>query len=80
MAPHPPGRRWVVRAREGEALIEIRDRGVLDEVVIESWFHLEKMDDTTYWMRIHDTRVMVYLQAEGPPHVTIEPGFHDETR
>lgn len=67
---------WVVRVRDGETKTEIRARGVLDEVAIHPWLHLEQMDDTTYWIRIHDTRVMIHLQPDGPPHVTIEPGFH----
>lgn len=40
-----PGAQWRILARDGTRSFEASDQGVLDELVIDDWFHLEQMDD-----------------------------------
>lgn len=40
---------------------------VLDEVVIDSWFHLEQMGDRDWWMNIGGVVVNVSLRKDGTP-------------
>lgn len=36
-----------------------------DEVVVDDWFHIEKMDDRHWWMRIGDLNVNVHVRSDG---------------
>lgn len=51
----------VVHSRRGVAMIEtadepdvgtIEEAADFDELVVDSWFHIERMDTRTWWMRI----------------------------
>lgn len=43
-----------------------------DELVIDHWFHLEMMNENSYWMRIGDYRVGVKFDKTEEPEVYIE--------
>jgi len=70
-----PGARWRVLAHAGTERIELEDRGVFDELVVDDWLHLEAMDVNVWWMRVGDARVMVTITPDGPV-VDVERGFH----
>ena len=51
--------------------VQMCDDGSLDEIVIGSgdcvWFHVERMDDTCYWMRIGGMEFHVNFDKDGKP-------------
>lgn len=52
---------WRINVKRDTRNEQISDGGELDEVVIGSWFHLEKMDDNRWWMRIGKDGVEVNI-------------------
>lgn len=61
-------RNGVIRTRDGA---DSDDAADFDELVVDSWFHLERMDTHTWWMRIDgrdpegDLVVWVTVDREG---------------
>jgi hypothetical protein len=49
-----------------------------DELVIDDWFHLERMDDDTWWMRVGDKRIWVRLDESDNANVSIENDVYPE--
>src|SRR5262245_18776439 len=47
-----------------------------DELVIDDWFHLERMDDDAWWMRVGDKWIWVSLDDNGRPSVSIEHDYY----
>lgn len=77
-----PGEDWVVRTRHGEAgePREWRHGGVLDEVAIDHWLHMEQMDDRRWWFRIGDVWVMANIDEAGRVTVDVERGSYGPVR
>ena len=73
-----PGSSWRVLAHRGSEAIELENQGVLDEVVIDQWFHLEQMDTRRWWMRLGDARISINIDEDGKAHVDIERGSYEE--
>ena len=78
-----PGRRWRVLAwvEKGAERIELRDRGIFDELVVDDWLHVEQMADNEWWMQIgrqgkHLT-VWVTILDDGTPLVTLTEDLSD---
>jgi hypothetical protein len=42
-----------------ERPVELENQGVIDELVIDDWLHLEQMSERQWWLRIGDARVFV---------------------
>jgi len=65
-----PGMVWRIQAltRSGEP-VALANAGVFDELVIDDWFHLEQMDDRTWWFAVgtgDDTRhYFVHIERDG---------------
>ncbi len=72
-----PGSRWRTLARDGERMIEAANEGVFDELIIDHWFHLEQMDDQTWWMRVGDARVDIKVRADGSAEISVEREVYD---
>jgi hypothetical protein len=70
--PSRPGANWRIAAKDGTNEIELQDRGIFDELVIDDGFHLEQMDDPSRWVRIGDAHVHVVVRGPGDVTVTIE--------
>jgi hypothetical protein len=51
-----PGARWRILAHDGADAVQLENRGILDEVVVDDWMHLEQMDERRWWMRVGDAR------------------------
>ena len=72
------GKSWRIELREPFQLIptnpvlpnDFNKDLVLDEVVIDKWFHLEQMDDDAWWIRIGDLIVDVNVNNDGTAKVT----------
>jgi hypothetical protein len=79
-----PGTRWRLLAHRGGEPVELENQGVIDEVVIDDWLHLEQMDTSQWWMRLGDARVLITIAEDGRAHVDIERGsygdVHGETK
>ena len=80
-----PGHRWRVLAwaHKGEERIELRDRGIFDELVADDWLHIEQMDYDTWWMQIGRTGKQLTVRDtildDGTPSVTLTEDLSDGT-
>lgn len=45
---------------------------VLDELVIDNWFHIEQMDTNAWWMQVGDACINVYVHEDGKVDVDVE--------
>lgn len=52
MSRRKPGSRWRVLAHDDGKRVELRDRGVVDELVIDDWLHLEQLNARTWCLVI----------------------------
>lgn len=47
--------------------------GCLDEVWLDKWFGLERLNETQWWLRVGDARIVVTVAPDGSAeHVAIE--------
>lgn len=69
--------RWRVLAQDGATRVELEDRGVFDELVIDDWLHLEQMEERVWWMRLGDARIVVSLE-HGITRVDVERGAYED--
>ena len=75
-----PGRRWRVLAHAPAETVELENRGIFDELVVDDWLHLEQMDKHEWCLRVGDARVWINVDAEAQPRVDIQRGFYKEVR
>jgi hypothetical protein len=73
-----PGSSWRILARDGERKIELANEGIFDELVINSWLHLEQMDDDHWWMRVGDAKIDVFVREDGTVEVSIDRDCYDQ--
>jgi hypothetical protein len=72
-----PGARWRFLAHQEQGSLELENQGVFDELVVDDWLHIEQMDETVWWMRLGDARIMVTVVAGARPIVDIERASYD---
>ena len=72
-----PGARWRLLAHRSQGELAIEDNGIFDELVLDDWFHLERMQDRLWWMRVGDARILVTIEEDGGAKFTVERGFYD---
>jgi len=72
---HPGENRRVLARREGEE-IALADQGTLDEILVDDWLHVERMDVNVRWPRIGDARLFVTVSGTEPPIVAVERGYY----
>lgn len=51
-----------------------------DELVVDDWLHVEKMDAKVWWLRVGDARIMVRLSEASSPEVDVIRGFYADIR
>ncbi len=74
----PPGRRWRLLALDHDGReVELGNQGDFDELVVDEWFHIERMDENKWWLRVGDARIWVAL-VDGRPTVDVERGAYSE--
>ncbi len=78
--PRTPGTRWRVLAHLNERAVELENQGVIDEVVIDDWLHLEQMSERQWWMRLGDARIWVHIDDDGRVRVDVERGCYELER
>lgn len=49
---------------------ESHGAGVLDEVVIDQWFHVERMDERQFWLRVGEAEFDISIDRLGNATVT----------
>jgi hypothetical protein len=69
-----PGSTYRVLAHAKDGDVELKNRGVFDELVVDHWFHLEQMTTRSWWARIGDARINVEIATNGDVDVLIERG------
>jgi hypothetical protein len=74
------GGRWRILAHAGDKKVELENEGILDEVVLDDWLHLEQMDERQWWMRVGDARVWINIDDHGRARVDVERGCYEEVR
>jgi hypothetical protein len=67
---------WRLLARREADNLKVENAGILDEFVLDDWFHLEKMSERMWWMRVGDARLLVEVDEEGQAKLTVERGFY----
>lgn len=88
MTPNPhPGRNWRVGidavggdSRDGYRLAsdDRPEPSEVDELVIDDWLHLERMDDRVWWMQVGDARIDIVIREDGKAVVNIGRGHYGE--
>jgi hypothetical protein len=73
------GERWRVLAHESTGEVQLENRGVFDELVVDDWLHVEKMDEGAWWLRVGDARLNVRI-VNGVTEVDVERGVYSEPR
>lgn len=73
-----PGSSWRLLTHRDTEAISIENDGVLDELVLDDWFHLERMQENLWWMRVGDTRILVEIRAQGAVALKVERGFYGD--
>ena len=76
----PPGRSWRVLAHSERGPVELENQGILDEIVVDDWLHLEQMNESQWWMRVGDARLWISIEGDGKARVNIERGCYDDIR
>lgn len=74
-----PGGKWRLLAHDQGDAIEVENRGIFDELVVDEWLHIENLDTNAWWLRVGDARVIVTITPGAPPTVDIERGFYEAT-
>lgn len=72
--PPRPGTRWRMQAEEHGQTIELRNRGVFDELVIDDWLHLEQMSDRAWWLQLGGACFGISIARDGRVTVTLTEG------
>jgi hypothetical protein len=75
-----PGTRWRMRCYDGESAVEMKDHGILDEVVVDDWFHLEQMDYQEWHLGLGNISIWIRIDKDGKPNIEIQgwqpiPGY-----
>lgn len=73
-----PNHEWRILAHKDGQKIAIENQGVLDEVVLEHWFHLEELGEREWCLRVGDARILVRIKEVGKEEVEVERGFYGQ--
>ncbi len=71
---------WNRRGEKVEAEYRKKDGVDFDELVIDDFLHIEKMQASAYWARIGDVRMWIQKDRDGRVTVNIERGQYGEER
>jgi len=74
------GKVWRVLANDGDAAVELENKGVFDELVVDRWLHIEQMDHNRWWMRVGDARILIVLDDTGKATVDIHRGLYEDVK
>lgn len=70
-----PGRKWRVLAQDSTGVRhELQDVAEFDELCVDHWIHLERMDHRDWWMQLGSLYVWITVRANGNVDVAIRGG------
>src|SRR5688572_18655785 len=73
------GDEWRAAFDADGARREVSGESGFDELVIGSWFHIERMDHFHWWIRIGPSRVSIFLKPNGDvDEIMIEPRCYED--
>ncbi len=72
------GHSWRLLAHLESGDLSIENQGIFDELVLEQWFHLERMQERLWWLRVGDARLFVELREDGSVVLKMERGFYGD--
>lgn len=72
------GRSWRLLAHQESGDLSIENEGLFDELVLDHWFHMERMQGRLWWLRVGDARLLVELHEDGSAELKVERGFYEE--
>ncbi len=68
-----PGHKWRVLAHDGHKRIELENKGAFDELVVDHWLHLERMDEREWLLALgHDPEVAIWITVKDDGRVAVE--------
>ena len=72
-APAIPGRKWRLLAKERDRtpVVEIENKGVFDELVVDQWLHIEQMSRSVWWMRLGDASINIRVKRDSSVELTL---------
>lgn len=68
-----PGSRWRLHSYAEDGDFEIEDRGKFDELVVDHWLHVERMDERVWVVRVGERGFLVTVKPDGVVEV-VESG------
>lgn len=72
-----PGSYWRLTTKSksknslGLEIESLGNKGIFDELVIDQWFHIEQMDDRSWWGRIGPLDLWITIDDNNDPIVHI---------
>ncbi|RMF00383.1 MAG: hypothetical protein D6773_11525 [Alphaproteobacteria bacterium] len=72
------GRSWRLLAHKESGDLSIENEGLFDELVLDHWFHMERMQERLWWLRVGDARLLVELHEDGSAALKVERGFYED--
>lgn len=79
-----PGYQWRTLAHHDSVAVdslqqryEPKNAVCFDELVIDNWFHLEQMDDRSWWMDVGGHHINVYIPSSASKPVEVYVGIGD---
>ena len=72
------GRSWRLLAHQESGDLAIENEGLFDELVLDHWFHMERMQERLWWLRVGDARLLVELHEDGSAELKVERGFYED--
>ncbi len=74
------GKKWRLLTHDGGKRVELENQGTFDELVVDDWLHIEQMDESVWWLRVADARLMVTIDSEGRATLDVERGYYAAPR
>ena len=78
--PDDTGGSWRLLVRRASEELSIENEGTLDELVLDHWFHLERMQENLWWLRVGDARLFLKLLDDGSTELTVEREFYEQPK
>ena len=74
----PSGSSWRALVHRDTETVSIENNGVLDELVVDDWLHLEKMQEDLWWLKVGDARILVEIKGQDSVSLRVERGFYGD--
>lgn len=72
------GQSWRLLVHQASGDLSIENDGLFEELVLDDWFHIERMQERLWWLRVGDARLLVELNEDGSAALKVERGFYED--